>query len=232
MKFKQGTPNSSHPYATMSAAITDGTRYQDPEDQSYNNVVARVKNNTIAVTGDKWVRVVAPFVYVKSPAVPKAILVTLSTNADPGQGAGGDELLVDDGALIYDAALSSLSVKGQSAPSFSKDKTSYEMTINEEITAGDIEAAATSPSAHVMKEVAIDGEAYLCTVTVFGGDMEKTKVYTVRVQSTATGIQTMKNPVEGKAAYYSLDGRRVETLRAGQIYLHRQADGTVSKVRR
>ena len=232
VKFKQAKANASHPYATMSAIITDGTRYQDPEDKSYNNVVAKAKNNTIAVTNGNWVRVAAPFAYTGNNVEPKAILVTLSTNADPGQGSDGDELLVDDGALIYDAALSSLSVKGQSVPNFKNDVTSYTMTINEEITADDIEAVTTSPSAHVMKEVSIEGEAYLCTVTVFGGDMEKVTVYTINVQSTATGIQTLTKPAEGKAAYFTLDGRRAATLKAGQIYLHRQADGTVSKVLR
>ena len=28
VKFSQGTPNSAHPYATLSAVVTDGTRYQ------------------------------------------------------------------------------------------------------------------------------------------------------------------------------------------------------------
>jgi hypothetical protein len=51
VQFHQGTANSDHPYATVSAAITDGTRYQDPEDQAYDNVVARAADNKIAVTG-------------------------------------------------------------------------------------------------------------------------------------------------------------------------------------
>ena len=77
--------------------------------------------------------------------------------------------------------------------------------------ADDIEAVTTSPSAHVMKEVSIEGEAYLCTVTVFGGDMEKVTVYTINVQSTATGIQTLTKPAEGKAAYFTLDGRKLDS---------------------
>ena len=38
VKFKQGTPNADHPYATVSAIITDGTYYQDPKgDDLYND---------------------------------------------------------------------------------------------------------------------------------------------------------------------------------------------------
>ena len=85
VKFKQGTPNSEHPYATVSAVITDGTYYQDPEDKDYTNVVAKAKDNKIAATDGKWVRISAPFDYTKNAVDPKAVLVTVSTNADvPG----------------------------------------------------------------------------------------------------------------------------------------------------
>ncbi len=57
VKFKQGTPNAQHPYATISAIITDGTRYQDPEATTYTNVVAKAKNNEIATTGGEWKRI-------------------------------------------------------------------------------------------------------------------------------------------------------------------------------
>ena len=63
VKFKQGKANKDYPYATISAIITDSTRYQDPEDKEYTNVVARAKNNTIATTNDEWIRVSIPFVY-------------------------------------------------------------------------------------------------------------------------------------------------------------------------
>ena len=89
VKFKQGVANAQHPYATISAVITDGTYYQDPEDKAYTNVVAKAKNNTIATTNGQWVRVTAPFVYTENAVEPKAVLVTLSTNADAGQGSDG-----------------------------------------------------------------------------------------------------------------------------------------------
>ena len=77
VQFHQGTANSDHPYATVSAVITDGTRYQDPEDKAYDNVLARASDNKIAVTGEEWRRISIPFVYTDSPVEPRAILVKL-----------------------------------------------------------------------------------------------------------------------------------------------------------
>ena len=122
VKFKQGTPNAEHPYATISAVITDGTRYQDPEDKEYTNVVAKAKNNTIATTNGEWVRVTAPFVYTDNAVEPKAVLVTISTNADAGQGSNNDEVLVDDIAFIYNAKVTGLKIKGQDVPDLSPSR--------------------------------------------------------------------------------------------------------------
>ena len=87
VKFKQGTPNADHPYATVSAAITDGTYYQDPKDKDYTNVVATAKNAQIASNNFEWQRIVVPFKYtgndVKSPPTPipvKALPLTISTS--------------------------------------------------------------------------------------------------------------------------------------------------------
>ena len=63
VKFKQQTPVAEHPYATISAAITDGTYYQDPQDKDYTNVVATAKNAQIASNNFEWQRIVVPFKY-------------------------------------------------------------------------------------------------------------------------------------------------------------------------
>ena len=181
VKFKQGKPTPAHPYATMSAVITDGTSYQDPEDKAYTNVVAKAQNKEIATTDGGWVRVVAPFVYTDNAVAPKAILVTLSTNADPGSGSANDELLVDDGELIYNVGLKSLKIKGQDVPEFAEDKTSYTMTLNEPFTASDIEAEAVSPSVYVLKDVKTTESGSQCVVTAFSGDLSKAVVYTVTI---------------------------------------------------
>lgn len=232
VKFKQGTANSDHPYATISAVITDGTRYQDPEDKVYSNVVAKAKNNTIATTGSAWVCIEAPFVYTDNAVDPQAVLITLSTNADAGQGSKDDELLVDDISLIYNASVTSLSVKGQPVPGFSTAKTDYEMELNSVITADDIEVATDGRATHVIKEVAIEDNYYVCTIRAIGADMGTMTTYVVKVKSSETAICSLQ-PVDNQpVAYYTLDGRQTQTLTAGQTYLCRKSDGSVVKIRK
>lgn len=115
-KFKQGTANAQHPYATFTATITDGNYYQDPEDKTYKNKVAVAKNNTIASNGAVWQRLAIPFdyaTYASNNVEQKAILITMSTNADPGQGSKNDELYVDDMELIYNADITSVKLGGE-----------------------------------------------------------------------------------------------------------------------
>ena len=232
LKFSQGTPNSAHPYATISAVITDGTRYQDPEDKEYTNVVAKAKNNKIATTNGQWIRVTIPFVYTESSADPKAVLVTVSTNADAGQGSNNDEVLMDDIEFIYNAKVTALKIKGQDVPGFKSDMANYEMELNEEITADDIEVTVDGKTAHIMKEVAEDDGYYLCNVSAINADMSAMSSYHIKVKSNATGISSVKPATNLPANYFTLDGRQVKTLAPGNIYICRQADGTTTKVRR
>ena len=230
VKFKQGTPNAEHPYATISATITDGTCYQDPEDKEYTNVVARAKNNQIATTNGEWVRITAPFVKTDNAVDPKAVLVTVSTNADPGQGSDGDEVLVDDIEFIYNAHVTDLKIKGRSVPDLNPDGIIYEMELNEEITAADIEVTVNGKTVHVLKEVEVEDGCYVCSVVVISADMSAMELYSVRVKSNATAITTVKSAAS-QEAYFTLDGRQVTTLVPGRVYICRKADGTTTKVR-
>ena len=93
--------DSENPYATISAIITDGTYYQDPENKEYTNVYAKAKNAGIVSNGGKWQRIVVPFTIQDGGITPKGVLVTISTNAKPGEGNENDVLYVDDLELIY-----------------------------------------------------------------------------------------------------------------------------------
>lgn len=91
----------SNDSATISAIITDGTYYQDPENNNYTNVYAKAKNAEIVSNGGKWQRIVVPFTIQDGGITPKGVLVTISTNAKPGEGNENDVLYVDDLELIY-----------------------------------------------------------------------------------------------------------------------------------
>ena len=94
VKFKQGPlakKNKAYVYATVNAVITDGTYYQDPEGKNnFKNVVAKATNNMIESKDFAWQELTVPFdydTYAANNAKTKAILVTFSTNAQPGVGS-------------------------------------------------------------------------------------------------------------------------------------------------
>ena len=231
VKFKQGTPNAQHPYATISAIITDGTRYQDPEATTYTNVVAKAKNNEIATTGGEWKRISIPFEYTQNTVDPKAILVTISTNADAGQGSGNDEVLVDDIELIYNAKVTGLKIKGQKVSDFKADQTEYTMELNEVITADDIEATVEGKAAHIIKQVEQTEGGYACTIQAIGGDMKTTTSYVVNVKSNATGIDMAPRTnavTNNENSWYTLDGRHLNGKPTAKgIYIHNNVKAVV-----
>ena len=231
VKFKQGTPNAQHPYATISAIITDGTRYQDPEATTYTNVVAKAKNNEIATTGGEWKRISIPFEYTQNTVAPKTILVTISTNADAGQGSDKDEVLVDDIELIYNAKVTGLKIKGQKVSDFKADQTEYTMELNEVITADDIEATVEGKAAHIIKQVEQTEGGYTCTIQAIGGDMKTTTSYVVNVKSNATGIDMAPRTnavTNNENSWYTLDGRHLNGKPTAKgIYIHNNVKAVV-----
>ena len=54
--------------------------------------------------------------------------------------------------------------------------------------------------------------------------------YVIDVKSSATAIRNVPSSMFN-VQYYTLDGRQAKTLKPGTIYICRQADGTVTKVR-
>lgn len=231
VKFKQGTANAQHPYATISAIITDGTRYQDPEATTYTNVVAKAKNNEIATTGGEWKRISIPFEYTQNSVDPKTILVTISTNADAGQGSDKDEVLVDDIELIYNAKVTGLKIKGQKVSDFKADQAEYTMELNEVITADDIEATVEGKAAHIIKQVEQTEGGYACTIQAIGGDMKTTTSYVVNVRSNATGIDMAPRTnavTNNENSWYTLDGRHLNGKPTAKgIYIHNNVKAVV-----
>ena len=222
VQFKQGTPSAAHPYATVSAAITDGTYYQDPEDKDYSNVVAKAKNAEIATTGGQWRRLSLPFVYTESNLTPKAIMVTVSTNADAGQGSADDEVLVDNISLVYNNRLSELNVVG-----FEADKFDYTQAGTPDLD--NLVAQANGQGAYVLKSLESGDEGQRAVITVFAGDLLSRSVYTINYDGVFNGISELAAPSAEGTVSYQLDGRQARTLRHGQVYIVRQADGTIVK---
>lgn len=243
VKFKQGplaNKNKAYVYATVSAVITDGTYYQDPEAKgvTYKNVVAKATNNKIESKGFAWQELTVPFdydTYAANNADTKAILVTFSTNAQPGVGSTDantpDELWIDDMSLVYYSQLSSLTVKGASVTGFDKDTYEYNMTCEGEVTADNINVVATGRQAVVGKKVEKTAEGYKATISVTAADYRETHVYTVNIKTAApSGINAaVNNTTAAPAAIYNAAGQRVNAAAKG-LNIVKNNDGTVKKV--
>ena len=230
VKFTQGKAVAAHPYATVSAAITDGTYYQEPEDKAYTNVLARAQNNKIETKSGAWQRIVVPFNYVNNSVEGKAILVTLSTNADPGQGSKGDKLYVDDIELIYNSQLRSLAIDGTAVAGFAPATLSYQLKVNEAPALDKI--TAETAGALVKKAIAPTANGWDVTLTSMANDLKSQTVYTLHfTKDTSTGISTVDNSSANRiVAIYNLQGVKVDTMLKGNVYLVKMADGRTVKM--
>lgn len=242
VKFKQGPlakKKKAYVYATVSAVITDGTYYQDPEAKgvTYKNVAAKAVNNKIESKDFAWQELTVPFdydTYAANKAATKAILVTFSTNAQPGVGSTDaskvDELWIDDMSLVYYSQLSAMTVKGNAVAAFDKDTYEYNLTCNGEISADDIKVAATGRQAIVDKKVEKTAEGYKATVSVTAADYSETHVYTLNIKNVASGIDNVENTANAApAAIYNAAGQRVSNMTKG-LNIVKMNNGNVKKV--
>ena len=224
VKFKQGKPSAAHPYATAKAVITDGTYYQLPEEKGKTyKKMAEAINNEIADTKGEWKRLSIPFKYVNNSIDPKAILVTLSTNADAGEGSGSDELYVDDLELVYNFGVEGISIKGQALANFAENTTEYTHVVGN-ATANDITVKTKGQGMLVAKTVE-NGKA---TVLVASNDLSKYRLYTINV---TTGIDNLPSVEANKQVeIYTLDGVRVNKADRKGVYIIKDAQGKTRKV--
>lgn len=240
VKYQQGEVNTTYPYATISAIITDGTYYQDPEDnKNYTNVVAKAKNDKIETNNFEWQEITVPFDYASfaaNNAETKAILVTLSTNAQPGVASSSadnpDVLFIDDFSLVYNSKLTSLKVNGENVEGFNKDVFSYDLTAEGAISVDNIEAVSDGQGAYVTKSVEDAEGGVKVTITVTSNDLQTTNVYTLNIAgATTTGINKVVTTTgKGNAAIYNVNGQRVDNMSQKGLYIIRQADGKTVKV--
>jgi len=218
VKFKQETPVADHPYASISAAITDGTYYQDPQEEgkTYNNVVATAKNAKIESKGFVWQRVTAPFVYTDNNVNGKAILITISTNADPGQGST-DYLYVDDISLIYNVDKPAVTVNGHAV---TLDKDEISTTATDPAAAVVAATTANKGSFAAVSELSNTDTQRKVELLYCSDDLQTIKTYTLVINKGAeTGISQIKTATNNDSKVYDLNGREVKTMHHGNVYI-------------
>ncbi len=241
LKFKQGTANAEHPYATATAIINDGTEFHEPAPSKtvYTNVVGEARNAKIAETGDEWKEFTIPFTYdafAQYGAKAKSVLVTLSTNADAGQGSDGDLLYVDDLSFVYNAGLKAITLTAENGEVFNVDGVNadtkeYTATVPFDVTANNLKAVSDGKGAYVSTTIA-NGKA---TIEITSNDLATTNVYTLNIkkgdaQGITSGINGAQAAQAQAAGIYTIGGMRVNAITKPGLYIVKGADGSVKKV--
>ena len=241
LKFKQGTSNADHPYATATAIINDGTEFHEPapSETTYTNVVGEARNAKIAETGDEWKEFTIPFTYdafAQYGAKAKSVLVTLSTNADAGQGSDGDLLYVDDLSFVYNAGLKAITLTADNGEVFTVNNVNsetkeYTATVPFDVTAQNLKAVSDGKGAYVNTTIA-DGKA---TIEITSNDLATTNVYTLNIkkgdaQGITSGINGAQAAQAQAAGVYTIGGMRVNAITKPGLYIVKGADGSVKKV--
>ena len=241
LKFKQATANAEHPYATATAIINDGTEFHEPAPSktTYTNVVGEARNAKIAETGDEWKEFTIPFTYdafAQYGAKAKSVLVTLSTNADAGQGSDGDLLYVDDLSFVYNAGLKAITLTAENGEVFNVDGVNaetkeYTATVPFDVTANNLKAVSDGKGAYVSTTIA-DGKA---TIEITSNDLATTNVYTLNIkkgnaQGITSGINGAHAAQAQTAGIYTIDGMRVNAITKPGLYIVKDANGNVKKV--
>lgn len=241
LKFKQGTANAQHPYATATAIINDGTEFHEPAPSKtvYTNVVGEARNAKIAETGDEWKEFTIPFTYdafAQYGAKAKSVLVTLSTNADAGQGSDGDLLYVDDLSFVYNAGLKAITLTAENGEVFTvngvnAETKEYTATVPFDVTANNLKAVSDGKGAYVSTTIA-DGKG---TIEITSNDLATTNVYTLNIkkgnaQGITSGINGAQAAQAQAAGIYTIGGMRVNAITKPGLYIVKGADGSVKKV--
>lgn len=233
VKYK---PGKSGIKASVAAVITNGTYYQDPEDKTYENVAAKAVSTNIEANNGEWQYITIPFdyePYASKNIASNAILVTISTCAEPGGGStdknNADHLFVDDLRLIYNYKPLAISYDNNALPNFSPDKLEYTIYGVNKFEINKLDSYV--PAEENDESVVIDEENSKAYYTFISSDYQNTITYTINYKST-TGVDGVEaNQNKGVAGIYDLSGRRVQ-MAAGQhgVYIIRTADGKTYKV--
>lgn len=242
--------NGNGTKASISAAITDGTFYQEPRSSTTQpeNLIGRANKTDIAPTSD-WTKVTVPFEYYETGKATKSILVTMSTSATPGAGKGNEQLYVDELNFVYNKGLKSFKIKGADA----LNQTSIELPEATELLATEVEVEVDGYAAKVNsiivapitdKEIEGNKVEHTTTVTVnvVAGDYS-TASYTCNVKlkttekeaeekpgDTPTAIGETTNEPATVVSIYTFTGTKVNNLNRPGVYIVKYSNGTAKRV--
>ena len=179
--------------ATLSAAITNGSYYQEPQDADYSSVVAATAGSQ-SIANCAWTEYLFPFTYTEGVEA-NAIMVTISTNANPGQGSGGDKVSVDNVELVYNANVTNITATGLNGFTFDAATHNYEISYEGTpltLTADNFTVTADGKAAIVVKNVTdLGGGNYRIALGAVSADMVNSSLYTITVTRQPDDIWVM-----------------------------------------
>lgn len=193
-------PSNSSNKARAHAVITTNARYQDPEATNYDAVkVAEATLNYSANSSMGWQRLAVPFVYSSvSPQNAAYVLITFTTNATQGGGTTSsskvDDIYLDDVEMIYNYALKSAKLNGQTL-SFTNGKATVELPFSENY---EWNVSTNGKGAKVF--VGYDAQTYKACLYIAANNYAQGKKYSVY-----TVQMTEPDPIipEKPTTYYS-----------------------------
>ena len=201
-------PSNSINKARAHAVITTNARYQDPEASDYSSVkVAEAEVNYSATSTMGWQRIAVPFAYrAADPTKTAYMLITFTSNYEPGGGSsyssGGlfnktyylDNVWLDDVEMVYNHALSSLTVDG-SAVAFANGKA----VLNLPYSDSDYDVKATSDGKAAKSFIGYEAASNRLYVYVVAHNYAQAHTYSLYTLQ----LDAPENPVQDTEYAYS-----------------------------
>lgn len=178
------TQKSKYPYASVNAVLHNSNKYQDPEVEGndYSNIkIAGASDLEIGKSGyNKWTELTLPFKYYHTAEEdePANMLVSFSTNTQPGEGTDGDMLFIDDLEFIYNSELKTATYDKESL-NFS---TSNQINIDKVYDPTLLEVTSNGEGATISRNY--DAATGLLTITIKGNDISENEnnYHTYKIQ--------------------------------------------------
>lgn len=183
-------PTNSVNKARMNAVITTNARYQDPETGNYGDAKIAAATIDYAATSEMgWQRLSVPFEYTtKNPDEAAYVLITFSTNYQPGGGStyskGGflgigatvypDNLYLDDAEMIYNHSLTSLTMNGD-AITFQNGEATSDQVFSDSLYT----FAATTDGRAAQTFIAYDQENFRVYIYVVADNYSQEQTFSV-----------------------------------------------------
>ena len=212
-KFK---PKNETDLASMNAILHTDAGYMDPSGVMGEDAekAARIaKAYTQIAKNEEWSEYSVPFEYNDNGLDAtyegdKYLLLSFSTNMNPGAGSADDSLSIDNIRIIYNSELATLTYDGQDI--LTEGQTAFNVQGKYE----EAKLACTSNGRAATIETSYDGDAKMLTITVKGDDWSETNlnqhVYTVTFDESGDGINDIAASASDEPFdVYTLSGVKV-----------------------